>query len=146
MLFFLGDNLVLAHGVNYTINQTNALVIKVEYDDGEPMSYAEVKIFSPNDQKIEYQKGRTDKKGRFAFLPEKGGEWKVVVGDGMWHGVVANVSPGNMNVLAGNTPDAGSAVQSSGFRKWQKMVMALSIVWGFIGLAFYFHARTIRRQ
>jgi nickel transport protein len=147
ILFFLSvlflllgrNNHVFAHGVNYSIDQAKVMVIRVTYDDGEPMSYAEVKIFSPDNQQIEYQRGRTDKKGQFPFLPDKGGEWKVIVNDGMGHGVVAKVSPDNK---AG----AGSPMQSSGFKKWQKAVMAFTVVWGFIGLAFYLQARTIKRK
>lgn len=139
-VFFLlgaGDNPVFAHGTHYTIDQTKAMVIRVEYDDGEPISYAEVKIFSPDDQKVEYQKGRTDKKGQFFFLPETAGEWKVVVSDGMGHGVVAKVSPDNMT---------GLPVQSSDLKKWQKVIMALCVVWGFIGLALFHQARMMKRQ
>ena len=141
VLFFFGarNNNVYAHGAHYIIAQAKATVIRVEYDGGEPMSYAEVKIFSPDDQKVEYQKGRTDKKGQFSFLPEKGGEWKIVVHDGMGHGVVAKVS-------ADDKADTGSPVQSSGLKKWQKAVMALTVVWGFIGLAFFFQARMMRRR
>ncbi|MEW6378573.1 MAG: hypothetical protein AB1611_03075 [bacterium] len=140
-LFLLGagDNPVFAHGARYTTDLARAMVIRVEYDNGEPISYAEVKIFSPDDQKIEYQKGRTDKKGQFFFLPETGGEWKVVVSDGMGHGVVAHVSPDTMATT-------GLAVQSSSMQKWQKVIMALCVVWGFIGLALFQQARMMRRQ
>ncbi len=147
ILFFIGllfllagrVNHVFAHGANYTIAQTKAMVIRVEYDDGEPMSYAQVKIFSPDDQKIEYQNGRTDKMGRFAFLPITGGEWKITVSDGMGHGVTAKISPENKS-------DNNVSVQSIGLKKWQKVIMALSIVWGFIGLAFFLQAKIIKKE
>ncbi len=143
-LFFLSgirDNQVAAHGVNYTIDKTEAMIIRVEYDDGEPMRYAEVKIFAPDDQKLEYQNGRTDKLGRFAFYPTKEGEWKITVSDGMGHGITAKVSH-----AYNNKADIKMAAQSAGFKKWQKIIMALSVAWGFIGLAFFFQARIMRRQ
>ena len=141
LLFFSGlaNNTAFAHGVKYTIDRTESMVIRVEYDDGEPMGYAEVKIFSPDDQKVEYQNGRTDKMGRFAFFPSKGGEWKITISDGMGHGVTAKVSP---DIKA----DVNMPTQIVGFKKWQKVIMALSVVWGFIGLAFFLQARTIKRQ
>ncbi|MBN2372301.1 hypothetical protein JXL19_00745 [bacterium] len=139
VIFGAGNHPVFAHGVHYKVDKAEAMIIKVEYDGGEPMGYAEVKIFSPDDQKVEYQNGRTDREGRFSFLPEKGGAWKVVVSDGMGHGVTAEVS-------ADHRPDAGKMVQSAGFNTWQKVIIALSVIWGLIGFAFFFQARIIKRQ
>lgn len=141
LLFLLGvrDNPVFAHGAHYTIGKAEAMVIRVEYDDGQPMSYAEVKIFSPDDPKVEYQNGRTDKNGRFSFWPEEGGEWKVTVSDGLGHSVVANIWPDDKG-------DTELPRQSSGFKRWQKAIMALCVVWGFLGLAFFLQAKTMRRQ
>ncbi|MEW5804377.1 MAG: hypothetical protein AB1847_19960 [bacterium] len=140
-LFLLGarDNHVFSHGIQYTIDKAETMIVRVEYDDGEPASYSEVKIFSPDDPKVEYQKGRTDKKGQFSFLPDKGGEWKVVITDGMGHAIAAEVLPDNK---AGT---GLAAVQSSGLTRWQKAAIALSVVWGFIGWAFFLKARNMRR-
>ena len=142
-LFFLSgirDNQVAAHGVNYTLDKTECMIISVKYDDGEPMRYGEVKIFAPDDQKIEYQNGRTDKLGQFAFLPSQGGEWKVTVSDGMGHAITAKIESDH-----NNKADIKIKTQSAGFKKWHKIIMALSVAWGFIGLALFLQARNMRR-
>lgn len=81
-----------AHGVDYELKNGRAVTIIVTYDDGKPMSYAGVKIFSPADEKIEHQNGRTDKNGCFSFLPDQNGEWRITVEDGMGHGVATKVN------------------------------------------------------
>jgi len=128
-------NSVLAHGVEYEIKENKAAIIKVGYDDGEPMSYAEVKIFSPYDAEIEYQNGRTDSNGCFAFIPDNPGEWKIVVNDGMGHGVVAKVP-----ITEGIKVD----IIHHGFSRWQKLITGISIIFGLTGLIFYFRIRKIR--
>lgn len=143
-LFFLSgirDNRVAAHGVNYTLDKTECMIISVKYDDGEPMRYGEVKIYSPDDQKVEYQNGRMDKLGQFAFYPTKEGEWKIIVSDGMGHAVTAKVAhAGN------NEADMKKAVQSGGLKKGQKLIMAICVVWGFIGLALFLKAKIVQKQ
>ena len=126
-----------SHGVVYEVKEDRTTIIKVEYDDGEPMSYAEVEIFSPGDEKIEYQNGRTDKNGCFAFLPNEVGEWKVKVNDGMGHGVVTKVT-----VKEGMRID----ILHHGFSRWQKLVVGVSAIWCLTGLIFYFRARKIEKH
>ncbi|MFO7965491.1 MAG: hypothetical protein R6U50_16320, partial [Desulfobacterales bacterium] len=57
-----------------------------------PMAFAEVLVFSPKNDKIEHQNGRTDQNGRFAFLADIPGKWQVKVNDGMGHAVHATVT------------------------------------------------------
>ncbi|MDO9575134.1 MAG: hypothetical protein Q7J55_01230 [bacterium] len=131
-----------AHGVVYELKKDKTVIIKVAYDDGEPMSYAEVKIFSPHDTKIEYQNGRTDKNGCFAFLPDQIGEWKVIVNDGMGHGVVTEVkvfTEGESTFGGKETMKIEATIK--GWPRWQKLVTGISIIWGLAGLIFYFRVR-----
>lgn len=121
-----------AHGVVYEISKENAVIVKVGYDDGEPMSYAEVKIFSPFETDIEYQNGRTDRNGCFAFFPAQAGEWRVVVNDGMGHGVVTEVPVKegmNLNTI------------HHGFPRGQKLITGIGIIWGLTGLVLYLKLR-----
>lgn len=133
LYFMIGT--IWAHGVVYEVKEDKTVMIKVNYDDGEPMSYAEVEIFSPSDEKVEYQNGRTDKNGCFAFLPNEAGEWKVKVNDGMGHGVVTNIQ-----VKEGMKVD----ILHHGFPRWQKLITGISIIWGLTGLIFYFRFRKIK--
>ncbi len=79
------SNRAFAHGVEGKIYYfTGGIVINAAYDTGEPMSYAAVKIYAP-DSKIKFQLGRTDRNGRFAFVPDIPGKWKVIISDRLGH-------------------------------------------------------------
>ncbi len=132
IIMLWGENSALAHGVEYEIRENKAAIIKISYDDGEPMSYAEVKIFSPYNAGIEYQNGRTDSNGCFAFIPDKPGEWKVVVNDGMGHGISKKVT-----IMEGLNVD----IVNKGFYRWQKLITGISIIFGLTGLIFYIRVR-----
>ncbi|OQX27537.1 MAG: hypothetical protein BWK80_04835 [Desulfobacteraceae bacterium IS3] len=75
-----------AHGTGCRILRTDkTIAAEFYYSDGEPMSYAGVLVFSPQDSKTEYQNGRSDRKGRFAFYPDTPGIWRIEANDGMGH-------------------------------------------------------------
>lgn len=90
--FFLGVSAVcMAHGVDGAADQVTGYCITAQYSDGEPMSWSEVRITAP-DADIEFQNGRTDRNGRFMFLPDVQGAWNVVVQDGMGHRLALDVA------------------------------------------------------
>lgn len=74
------------HGVNVDMKwEMPSIVATCTYSGGQPVSGAEVKIFSPADSEKEFQAGRTDANGVFAFVPDTAGEWRFIVDDGMGH-------------------------------------------------------------
>ncbi len=84
-----------AHGTAFNLLQESGLVaVQFHYSDGEPMAYAEVLVFSPQDPKVEHQNGRTDKHGKFAFCPDAEGAWRMSADDGMGHLCQATVKVG----------------------------------------------------
>lgn len=100
----------LAHGIDYRlIDDTRAVAVSFFYTDGQPMSYAETMVFGPENTDIEYQNGRTDQQGRFAFYPETPGAWRVVVNDGMGHR-----AEGIITVKAPSTKDGKSDAEGGG--------------------------------
>lgn len=135
ILFAFITNTVYAHGVVYEVKEDKSVIIKVEYDDGEPMSYADVKIFSPTEKEIEHQNGRTDKNGCFAFLPDIVGEWKITVNDGMGHGVVEKVKVKEAMVI-----ESIHVIHRS-WTWFQKLIVGISIIWGLAGVICYFKVR-----
>ena len=137
VVMFVGTNELLAHGVVYEVSKEEAFTIKIAYDDRVPMSYAEVKIFSPGDQKIEYQNGRTDKNGCFTFFPDTSGMWKIEVNDGTGHGVITNISVGEGLKLEEKT--------RGHLARWQKILFGLSLIIGITGILFYISAKRYMR-
>ncbi|MFW6140362.1 MAG: hypothetical protein ACOC5S_03300 [Acidobacteriota bacterium] len=46
---------------------------------------ADVFVYAPEDTEKAFQTGKTDLSGRFAFIPQKLGDWRVVADDGTGH-------------------------------------------------------------
>jgi hypothetical protein len=93
------------------------------------MAYASVKVFAPDEHKIEYQNGRTDRAGVFSFCPDKSGEWLVVVDDGSGHGFQKKIE-------VDNVPDVMTAPAGPGAA--QKILMVVCVLWGFAVSGFSF--------
>ena len=80
-----------AHGTGYRHSSLKAIALEFAYSTGEAMSYREAKVFSPSDEKFAAQSGRTDEFGRFAFVPNVKGEWRVIVRDEEGHQCEAKI-------------------------------------------------------
>ena len=81
-----------AHGVGYKHSEMGAVALEFFYSTGEKMSYREARVFSPKDSKFAAQKGRTDEQGRFAFIPDVSGDWRVIVRDEEGHQCEAKIT------------------------------------------------------
>lgn len=99
-----------AHEVQHTIERGRAVAVRAVYADGEPLAYAEYQVFSPTDPKLPHQKGRTDRAGYVAFVPDVSGGWRVRIADATGHGI-------DVVVETGDTPRAEVAV-ATGARAW----------------------------
>jgi nickel transport protein len=94
--------LAQAHEVLHTVERGKAIAVKAYFADGETLAYTEYQIFSPADPKIPYQKGRTDRAGYLAFVPDNSGQWRVQISDATGHGL-------DLEVDASDAPQARSA-------------------------------------
>ena len=85
-LLLLGwGSLAGAHGLAWQADPGPATAVLFTYAGGEPMAYASIKVFAPNEAAVEYQNAHTDQTGRFAFVPRVPGQWRIVADDGMGH-------------------------------------------------------------
>lgn len=80
-----------AHEVLHSVERSRAIAVKAYFADGEPLAYTEYVVFSPRDAKIPYQKGRTDRVGYLAFVPDCPGNWHVKVSTTDGHGLELDV-------------------------------------------------------
>jgi nickel transport protein len=101
-----------AHEVLHGVERGKAVAVKAYFADGEALAYTEYQVFSPVDPKIPYQKGRTDRAGYLAFVPELPGKWRVVITDATGHGLDIEVDTTSEG-LARTAPSA--AVSSWAF-------------------------------
>lgn len=65
-----------AHGTGARVSADRAVVVALHYTDGEPMSFADVYVFAP-DETGAYLHTRADRQGRVAFVPDRDGGWRV---------------------------------------------------------------------
>ena len=121
-----------AHGahIQYT---SSTIEITAKYDNGEPMSGAQITIYAPDDLSNAWQTGTLDDDGHFAFTPDtsKPGNWKVKVRLG-GHGDIITI------------PIAEDGVGSSGdgsYSVLQIVLMSVCVVWGATGTALFFIRR-----
>jgi nickel transport protein len=95
------------HGA-HCVSIEGGAAVEAVYDGGEPMAFCDVAVFRPGDDREPYVTGSTDPHGRFAFVPDTTGAWKVTVDDGMGHSATADliVAPDGVPAVGGgHTPD-----------------------------------------
>ena len=109
LLLCLWPALAKGHGTGYgPADGLGARSLEYYYSSGDPMAYAKTLVYAPDDGETEYQNGRTDRRGRFAFVPDMPGTWRVVVSDGQGHRVGAEVDVPPENGLG---PHSGKPVR-----------------------------------
>lgn len=128
-----------AHGVSGVISEKKALLVTAEYDDGEPMSYGAVEIFNLK-EKLPFQSGRTDRNGRFLFLPDRAGEWQVTIKDGMGHQVIISTTV-NENMPIGMDEKKNHGAVHGGSSRYERILMGLSFIFGIFGFLFWWKGR-----
>ena len=127
---------VLSHGVSVTWElRGDSVHVAGSFDDGQPMGNAQVTVFSGAAPSEPYLNGVTDGNGEFSFLPDKeeSENWDIQLRKA-GHGDIVHISLSNAN-----TP-----VMRGGhgrFSVLQIVLMALCVVWGFIGTALFFASK-----
>ncbi len=76
-----------AHEVLHDVERGRAVAVRAYFADGEALAYAPYEIYSPADAALPHQKGRTDRSGWLAFVPDAPGKWRVKVTDASGHGL-----------------------------------------------------------
>lgn len=157
---FIYQSKAFGHGVAIEYQATEAISIQAKYDNGKPMSNAQVAVYSPENPSEAWQTGVTDDEGKFAFVPENdiSGNWTVKVRSA-GHGNVINIPLQSQNTETENstqqeisastnnmeektssvTPSATGELSPS-----QKILMAITGSWGFIGTALFFSRQSTK--
>jgi nickel transport protein len=101
-----------AHEVLHEVQRGRAVAVHAWFPDGESLAYVQAEVFSPADGKIPYWKGRTDRNGWLAFVPDVPGKWRVRIVDTTGHGLdtMVDVSPPGTaaDASVGNTSGVAS--------------------------------------
>lgn len=146
-----------AHGVNITYQETQAIALEARYEGGQPMSGAQVAVFSPADPQTPWLRGTADESGRFIFAPDPAqpGNWEVQVrqaghgeilvipigGDGAM-GTAESAAPATRApATSPSATNSSISRSSSGLTPIQRFIMAASVIWGCVGTALFFSRR-----
>lgn len=127
--------------------QGTVALVQFAYAGGDVPTYAKVEVYSPADAKVEFQNGRTDAQGRFAFMPDTPGQWRIIMADNMGHRVEHAVEytptqpPAHVNGQAAeqvsgqpagqNAPAPAAAVATPGVGSFSmplRIVLGLSLI------------------
>jgi nickel transport protein len=100
------------HEVLHEVVRGRAVAVHAVYADGEPLAYVAYEVFSPADPRVAHQKGRTDRNGWLAFVPDAAGGWRVRLSDTTGHGLDTTVEVDAQGAAA--NPAAGAAGVPSG--------------------------------
>ena len=106
----------VAHEVLHEVQHGRAVAVHAWFPDGESLAYVQAEVFSPADGKIPYWKGRTDRNGWLAFVPDVPGQWRVRIVDSTGHGLDTTVEvapPGTLGSAPGGAAGAGPSGMAS---------------------------------
>lgn len=99
LLLLAAAPVALPHGAGYEREpEAPTEVLRFRYAAGGAMDGAQVRVLHPGGGL--YQVGRTDPSGRFAFVPDRPGEWLLETDDGQGHQLQARVPVGTAAAAA----------------------------------------------
>ncbi|WP_092116605.1 hypothetical protein [Desulfonatronum thiosulfatophilum] len=122
------------------------IVVHAKYDNGQPMSEAQITVYAPDNPARPWLVGQADPEGRFAFVPDPAipGTWAVQARQA-GHGAIIHISTDETRsdipdpMVNTTTPQFNQT--SQGITPIQKGLMAGAIVWGCVGTALFFSCR-----
>lgn len=143
---------IMAHGINFEIAEHPPVVkVKVFFSRTAPLVDAAVNVYAPGDDKP-YQRGRTDRAGFFAFVPDRAGDWTVRVDDERGHVDRVTVTVSG-NFFDGEKAETGDAeitelpepavetIAEQGLPVFYRILAGLAVIFGLTGIVFGVRAR-----
>lgn len=145
IITMISGSVAWCHGVDGDIIPSEGYLVTALYDDGEPMSYAEVEIRS-SDSNIPFQAGRTDRNGRIMFKPDGKGNWQVVIKDDMGHRLALDLTVKEDKKDA-RSPEMNRVVkeQKGLSQRTMGIITGLSVIFGVTGTLYGLKSRRTLR-
>lgn len=129
-----------AHGLEIEVRRhAPAVILKASYSGAEPVAFAAVKIYAPGAPPVVFQSGNADAAGRFAFVPDREGEWRAVVDDELGHREERLIAVGREFIEAGAVHAAGPA--PGGLPLWLRAAVGVAVIFGASGFFYGLKAR-----
>lgn len=129
---------LFSHGVDIVLIN-GGTGVEARYGSEDPISHADVTVYSPENSDEPFQIGVTDRNGRFLFFPDADGKWKVIVNDGTGHGGTFYVTVKDTISVQGETIEkpAGRSI---------KILSGIMVIFGLTGILFFAMARRERKR
>jgi nickel transport protein len=128
-----------AHEVLHSVERNRAVAVRAYFADGEVLAYAQYEVYSPADPKIPHQKGRTDRSGWLAFVPDAEGTWRVKVADATGHGLDLEVDAAAQGATASTAPPAPAPASTAAFVL--RPLVGVAIIGAVFAVLFEIHRR-----
>jgi nickel transport protein len=125
-----------AHEILHELDRGRAVAVKAYFADGEVLAYTPYEVYSPADAKIPHQKGRTDRSGWLAFVPDAPGRWRVRILDSTGHGLDLEV-----DAAPAKTASAGGAAPASTAAFVLRPLLGLAVIGAVFGALFIVYRR-----
>lgn len=125
LLLLLAARSTLAHDLQHTVTGGQAVVIRLFFVDNTPFAFEGYEIYQDGG-KLPYQVGRTDSRGRIAFLPDKAATWRVRVFSEDGHGLDFKLDTNAASVLTSSEKPA--------FERYGRVAAGVAVILGLFGL------------
>jgi nickel transport protein len=157
-IFFLAASFLLvpaaafAHGVDIldVTGRAGVRSLRFVYSTGEPMLFAQVKVYSPSAPEATVQETMSDREGYFSFVPFEDGPWRISVEDGMGHRgeiTVAVAGGGGAEAAPLAAPVAAPLAAPDGAgRAGLPALLGISLIFNVFGLWYALKKKFPRRE
>lgn len=123
----------VAHELQHSVTDASATVITIDYPSGEPFAYENYELRFPGDR-FPFQSGRTDARGRIAFVPNRAGQWRLRVFSEDGHGLATAIDVDSPGV-------ARPTADSPGGGRSERVLAGVGFIFGLFGLLALFRRR-----
>jgi len=116
---------IFAHDLHHKALNQEAVVVAFSFGGESDFSYQAYEVYAPKSD-VPFAVGRTDKRSRVVFIPDRQGEWMVKVMSEDGHGAEVKVMVDK---------DFGvKAYSQSFFEKFQKLFVGIALIFGIFGI------------
>lgn len=104
---------VFAHGIDYRIEHGDAVMVHFSSHHDGPMAGAGFRVFAPPGREV-FASGNTDALGRAVFVPDRPGNWRVLMATDDGHGAEVEVPVEAGPTAASSRADRDPPVATAG--------------------------------
>ena len=115
---------VVAHDLQYRVTGGEAVVVRLFYGDDRPFSFEGYEIYRDGEA-LPYQVGRTDGRGRIAFLPDRAASWRVKAISEDGHGLDFKLNTDAAARLSG--------AEKPFYERYARVIVGVALILGVFG-------------